>query len=131
MVKSSQNPRHNLRDISPPTAATLNAKSWLTEAVLGGSDAVSDWPLLNAFVNTASRATGIRLRHGGGVSPHSGVVSGVMMVADGMPDTAKRLKRVVWNDPASGVYRHANAGYNIAVDHAKTAGLRLPAILGS
>ena len=102
-----------------------------TEAMKDGSDAVSDWPLLNALVNTASGATWVSLHHGGGVGMGFSQHSGVVICADGTPEAAKRLERVLWNDPASGVYRHADAGYDIAIDHAKKMGLRLPSILGN
>lgn len=102
-----------------------------TEAMKDGSDAVSDWPLLNALVNTASGATWVSLHHGGGVGMGFSQHAGVVIVADGTPEAAKRLSRVLWNDPASGVYRHADAGYDIAIDHAKKMGLRLPSILGN
>lgn len=102
-----------------------------TESMRDGSDAVSDWPLLNALVNTASGATWVSLHHGGGVGMGFSQHSGVVICADGTPEAAKRLERVLWNDPASGVYRHADAGYNIAIDCAKKHGLRLPGILGN
>ena len=102
-----------------------------TEAMKDGSDAVSDWPLLNALVNTASGATWVSLHHGGGVGMGFSQHSGVVICADGTPEAAKRLERVLWNDPASGVYRHADAGYDIAVEHARKCGLRLPSILGN
>jgi urocanate hydratase len=101
-----------------------------TEAMKDGSDAVSDWPLLNALLNTAGGATWVSLHHGGGVGMGYSQHSGVVIVADGTPEAAKRLERVLWNDPATGVMRHADAGYEIAVDCAKEKGLRLPGILG-
>jgi urocanate hydratase len=97
-----------------------------TEAMMDGSDAVSDWPLLNALLNTASGATWVSLHHGGGVGMGFSQHSGMVIVADGTPDAARRLERVLWNDPATGVMRHADAGYPIARDHAKAMGLRLP-----
>ena len=100
-----------------------------TEAMLDGSDAVSDWPLLNALLNTASGATWVSLHHGGGVGMGYSQHSGMVLVADGTPEAAARLERVLWNDPATGVMRHADAGYDIAVDCARTHGLDLPAIL--
>ena len=100
-----------------------------TEAMKDGSDAVSDWPLLNALLNTAGGATWVSLHHGGGVGMGYSQHSGVVIVADGTPEAAKRLERVLWNDPATGVMRHADAGYEIAVDCAKEKGLRLPGIL--
>ena len=102
-----------------------------TEGMQDGSDAVSDWPLLNALVNTASGATWVSLHHGGGVGMGFSQHAGVVIVADGTDSAAKRLERVLWNDPASGVWRHADAGYEIAKDCARENGLRLPAILGS
>ncbi len=101
-----------------------------TEAMLDGSDAVSDWPLLNALVNTASGATWVSLHHGGGVGMGFSQHAGVVIVADGTPEAARRLERVLWNDPASGVWRHADAGYPDAIDCARRNGLRLPRILG-
>ncbi|MCA0847091.1 urocanate hydratase [Salipiger thiooxidans] len=101
-----------------------------TEAMRDGSDAVSDWPLLNALVNTASGATWVSLHHGGGVGMGFSQHAGVVICADGTPEAAKRLERVLWNDPASGVWRHADAGYPEAIDCARAHGLRLPRILG-
>jgi urocanate hydratase len=102
-----------------------------TEAMKDGSDAVSDWPLLNALLNTASGATWVSLHHGGGVGMGFSQHSGMVICCDGTEDAAKRVERVLWNDPATGVMRHADAGYDIAIDHAKAQGLRLPAILGN
>jgi urocanate hydratase len=102
-----------------------------TEAMKDGSDAVSDWPLLNALVNTASGATWVSLHHGGGVGMGFSQHSGVVICADGTPEAAKRLERVLWNDPASGVWRHADAGYEEALDCARVNKLRLPGILGN
>ena len=102
-----------------------------TEAMKDGSDAVSDWPLLNALINTASGATWVSLHHGGGVGMGFSQHAGVVIVADGTPEAARRLERVLWNDPASGVWRHADAGYEAALECAKTHGLRLPGILGN
>lgn len=102
-----------------------------TEAMKDGSDAVSDWPLLNALVNTASGATWVSLHHGGGVGMGFSQHAGVVIVADGTPEAAKRLERVLWNDPASGVWRHADAGYDKAINCARHHGLRLPGILGN
>lgn len=101
-----------------------------TEAMLDGSDAVSDWPLLNALLNTASGATWVSLHHGGGVGMGFSQHSGVVIVADGTDAAARRLERVLWNDPATGVMRHADAGYDIAKDCARENGLNLPGILG-
>ena len=99
-----------------------------TEAMQDGSDAVSDWPLLNALLNTASGATWVSLHHGGGVGMGYSQHSGVVIVADGTDDAARRLERVLWNDPGTGVMRHADAGYEIAIDCAKEQGLDLPMI---
>jgi urocanate hydratase len=101
-----------------------------TESMKDGSDAVSDWPLLNALLNTASGATWVSLHHGGGVGMGFSQHSGMVIVADGTPDAARRLGRVLWNDPATGVMRHADAGYEIAQDCAREKGLDLPGILG-
>ena len=99
-----------------------------TEAMLDGSDAVSDWPLLNALLNTASGATWVSIHHGGGVGIGYSQHAGMVVVADGSDDAARRLERVLVNDPATGVMRHADAGYQIAVDCAKERGLKLPGI---
>jgi urocanate hydratase len=100
-----------------------------TEAMRDGSDAVSDWPLLNALLNTASGATWVSLHHGGGVGMGYSQHSGMVIVADGTPEAARRLERVLWNDPATGVMRHADAGYDLALDCAREKGLDLPGIL--
>jgi urocanate hydratase len=100
-----------------------------TESMMDGSDAVSDWPLLNALLNTASGATWVSLHHGGGVGMGYSQHSGMVIVADGTKDAARRLKRVLWNDPATGVMRHADAGYDIAIDCARELGLDLPMIV--
>jgi urocanate hydratase len=100
-----------------------------TEAMRDGSDAVSDWPLLNALLNTASGATWVSLHHGGGVGMGFSQHSGMVIVADGTEDAALRLARVLWNDPATGVMRHADAGYDIALDCAREQRLDLPGIL--
>ncbi|MDQ7263249.1 urocanate hydratase [Paracoccus sp. PS-1] len=100
-----------------------------TEAMQDGSDAVSDWPLLNALLNTASGATWVSLHHGGGVGMGFSQHSGMVICCDGSEDADARLARVLWNDPATGVMRHADAGYQIALDCAREHGLNLPAIL--
>ncbi|MBX7458413.1 urocanate hydratase [Qipengyuania sp. 1NDH17] len=100
-----------------------------TEAMKDGSDAVSDWPLLNALLNTASGATWVSLHHGGGVGMGFSQHAGMVIVADGTEDAARRLERVLWNDPASGVMRHADAGYEEAKDCAREKKLVLPGIL--
>ena len=97
-----------------------------TESMLDGSDAVSDWPLLNALLNTASGATWVSIHHGGGVGMGYSQHSGVVIVADGTEQAAKRLERVLWNDPATGVVRHADAGYEDAVACAEEKGLNVP-----
>ncbi|ENQ09055.1 urocanate hydratase [Brucella abortus] len=102
-----------------------------TEAMKDGSDAVSDWPLLNALLNTASGATWVSLHHGGGVGMGFSQHAGMVICCDGTEDADRRLERVLWNDPATGVMRHADAGYDIALDWARKQGLRLPAILGN
>jgi urocanate hydratase len=99
-----------------------------TEAMMDGSDAVSDWPLLNALLNTASGATWVSLHHGGGVGMGFSQHAGMVIVADGTPEAARRLERVLWNDPATGVMRHADAGYPMARDHARAMGLKLPGL---
>jgi len=101
-----------------------------TEAMRDGSDAVSDWPLLNALLNTASGATWVSLHHGGGVGMGFSQHSGMVIVCDGTEDADRRIGRVLWNDPATGVMRHADAGYTEALDCARENGLRLPGILG-
>ncbi len=99
-----------------------------TEAMLDGSDAVSDWPLLNALLNTAGGATWVSLHHGGGVGMGYSQHSGVVIVCDGTDAAAKRIERVLWNDPATGVMRHADAGYESAIACAHEQGLNLPMI---
>jgi urocanate hydratase len=97
-----------------------------TEAMRDGSDAVSDWPLLNAMLNVAGGATWVSLHHGGGVGMGYSQHSGVVIVCDGTPEADKRIARVLWNDPGTGVMRHADAGYEIAKACAKEQGLKLP-----
>ncbi|MFT6528541.1 MAG: urocanate hydratase [Psychrosphaera sp.] len=99
-----------------------------TEAMLDGSDAVSDWPLLNALLNTAGGATWVSIHHGGGVGMGFSQHSGVVIVADGTDAADKRIANVLWNDPATGVMRHADAGYDIAKQCAKDQGLNLPSL---
>jgi urocanate hydratase len=96
-----------------------------TEAMKDGSDAVSDWPLLNALVNTASGATWVSLHHGGGAGMGFSQHSGVVVCVDGTPEAARRIERVLWNDPTSGVWRHADAGYEEAIACARQHDLRL------
>jgi urocanate hydratase len=99
-----------------------------TEAMRDGSDAVSDWPLLNALLNCASGATWVSIHHGGGVGIGYSQHAGMVIVCDGTLEAARRLERVLWNDPATGVMRHADAGYEDAVACAREHGLRLPSI---
>jgi urocanate hydratase len=99
-----------------------------TEAMRDGSDAVSDWPLLNALLNTASGATWVSLHHGGGVGMGYSQHAGVVIVADGSDDARAKLERVLWNDPATGVMRHADAGYGIAIETAREKHLNLPSL---
>ncbi len=101
-----------------------------TEAMKDGSDAVSDWPLLNALLNCASGATWVSMHHGGGVGMGYSQHAGMVVVCDGTPEAARRISRVLWNDPASGVMRHADAGYEAAVDCARAQGLDLPSLNG-
>ncbi len=101
-----------------------------TEGMRDGSDAVSDWPLLNALLNTASGATWVSLHHGGGVGMGFSQHAGMVIVCDGTDEAARRIERVLWNDPASGVMRHADAGYDIALACAREHQLNLPGILG-
>jgi urocanate hydratase len=102
-----------------------------TEAMKDGSDAVSDWPLLNALLNTASGATWVSIHHGGGVGMGFSQHSGMVICCDGTADADRRIARVLWNDPATGVMRHADAGYDVALDCAREHKLRLPGILGN
>jgi urocanate hydratase len=99
-----------------------------TEAMKDGSDAISDWPLLNALVNTASGATWVSFHHGGGVGIGASQHAGQVIVADGTPEAAKRLERVLTNDPAMGVFRHHDAGYELATRTANTKNVRIPGL---
>ncbi len=99
-----------------------------TEAMRDGSDAVSDWPLLNALLNCASGATWVSIHHGGGVGMGYSQHAGMVIVCDGTKEAARRIERVLTNDPASGVMRHADAGYEIAIDCAREHGLKLPSL---
>ena len=99
-----------------------------TESMLDGSDAISDWPLLNALLNCASGATWVSFHHGGGVGIGFSQHAGLVICCDGTPAAAKRIERVLWNDPASGVMRHADAGYKEAIDCAKEKNLHLPGV---
>nr|MDJ0939654.1 urocanate hydratase [Woeseiaceae bacterium] len=97
-----------------------------TEAMRDGSDAVSDWPILNALLNTASGATWVSFHHGGGVGMGYSQHAGLVIVCDGSEAADRRIERVLWNDPGTGVMRHADAGYEEAIDCAREQGLRLP-----
>jgi urocanate hydratase len=97
-----------------------------TEAMRDGSDAIGDWPILNALTNVASGATWVSVHHGGGVGIGYSLHAGMVVVADGTPDAAKRLERVLTNDPGMGVVRHVDAGYERAVAHAKELGPKIP-----
>src|SRR5262249_30755252 len=97
-----------------------------TEAMLDGSDAIADWPLLNALVNTASGATWVSIHHGGGVGMGRSIHAGQVTVADGTPLAAAKLERVLTNDPGTGVLRHVGAGYERAGEVAEQRGLRTP-----
>jgi urocanate hydratase len=97
-----------------------------TEAMKDGTDAVADWPILNALLNCASGATWVSFHHGGGVGIGNSLHAGQVIVADGTPEAAARLERVLTNDPGIGVARHADAGYDIAIDTAEREGVRLP-----
>ena len=99
-----------------------------TEAMRDGSDAIADWPILNALLNTASGATWVSFHHGGGVGIGYSLHAGVVIVADGTDDAAEKLKRVLTNDPGTGVMRHADAGYDIAINHARATGMNLPMV---
>ena len=99
-----------------------------TEAMKDGSDAVADWPLLNALVNAVSGATWVSIHHGGGVGMGYSIHAGLVVVCDGTDSAAQRIERVLWNDPASGIIRHADAGYETAIECAKEHGLSLPMV---
>ena len=97
-----------------------------TEAMADGSDAIADWPLLNALVNTASGATWVSIHHGGGVGIGRSIHAGMVAVADGTALAAEKLERVLTTDPGTGVIRHADAGYDRALEVAADRGVRLP-----
>jgi urocanate hydratase len=99
-----------------------------TESMRDGSDAVSDWPLLNALLNTASGATWVSFHHGGGVGMGYSQHAGLVIVCDGSKEADARIARVLWNDPGTGVMRHADAGYPEAIECAKEKGLKLPMV---
>ncbi|HSJ09231.1 MAG TPA: hypothetical protein VK928_04935, partial [Longimicrobiales bacterium] len=95
-------------------------------AMLDGSDAIADWPILNALLNTASGASWVSFHHGGGVGIGRSLHAGQVLVADGTPEMRVRIERVLTNDPGIGVVRHADAGYDIALDTAREHGIRIP-----
>ena len=97
-----------------------------TEAMRDGSDAIADWPILNALVNTAAGATWVSFHHGGGVGIGYSLHAGMVVVADGTPEAAARLERVLTSDPGMGVLRHADAGYERALEVADERGIRIP-----
>jgi urocanate hydratase len=97
-----------------------------TEAMRDGSDAIADWPVLNALLSTASGASWVSVHHGGGVGIGKSIHAGVVVVAEGTPESRDRVERVLTNDPATGVIRHADAGYDIALDTARDVGVRMP-----
>ncbi len=129
MVRSGELSAHRSSsgaiDLDSGSVASPNRE---TEAMRDGSDAVSDWPLLNALLNTASGATWVSFHHGGGVGMGYSQHAGVVIVCDGTDAAARRIARVLWNDPASGVMRHADAGYPEAIACAREQGLDLPMI---
>ncbi|MBI3724631.1 urocanate hydratase, partial [bacterium] len=99
-----------------------------TEAMKDGSDAIADWPLLNALVNTASGASWVSIHHGGGVGIGYSIHAGQVVVCDGTPEAARRIERVLTNDPATGVIRHVDAGYDEALVAARSRGVRAPLV---
>ena len=99
-----------------------------TEAMADGSDAIADWPILNALLNIAAGATWVSVHHGGGVGIGNSIHAGMVVVADGTADAAERLERVLTTDPGTGVMRHADAGYDEAIEHAERHGLDLPGL---
>jgi urocanate hydratase len=101
-----------------------------TEGMRDGSDAIADWPILNALLNTSSGASWVSVHHGGGVGIGNSIHAGMVIVCDGSAETDTRLERVLTNDPGSGVMRHADAGYPEAIEHARTTGMKLPGITG-
>src|SRR5256885_13464493 len=112
--------------IRRPPRSPLFPSTTLFRSMRDGSDAVADWPLLNALLNTASGATWVSIHHGGGVGIGYSQHAGVVIVCDGTPAAARRIERVLWNDPASGVMRHADAGYESAIECARARHLHLP-----
>ena len=126
MVKSGELKSPNVIGRDHLDSGSVASPNRETEAMQDGSDAVSDWPLLNALLNTASGATWVSIHHGGGVGMGYSQHSGVVIVCDGSDSAANRLQRVLWNDPATGVMRHADAGYAIAQECAQAHQLNLP-----
>jgi len=101
-----------------------------TEAMRDGSDAIADWPILNALLNTSAGATWVSVHHGGGVGIGYSIHAGMVVVADGTDDAARRLERVLTTDPGTGVMRHADAGYELATKTARESGIDLPMLDG-
>jgi len=99
-----------------------------TEAMKDGSDAIADWPILNALVNAVSGASWVSYHHGGGVGIGYALHAGQVIVADGTPEAAVRLQRVLWNDPCTGVIRHVDAGYEEAIETAKRLDVKIPMV---
>jgi urocanate hydratase len=97
-----------------------------TEAMMDGSDAIADWPILNALLNTSSGASWVSVHHGGGVGIGRSIHAGMVVVADGSVEAARKLERVLTNDPGTGVMRHADAGYDRALEVARERGVRIP-----
>jgi urocanate hydratase len=97
-----------------------------TEAMLDGSDAIADWPILNALLNTSSGASWVSVHHGGGVGIGRSIHAGMVVVADGTEASARKLQRVLTNDPGTGVMRHVDAGYDRAVEVARERGVHIP-----
>jgi urocanate hydratase len=99
-----------------------------TEGMRDGSDAIADWPILNALLNTASGASWVSVHHGGGVGIGHSIHAGMVIVCDGTREADEKLERVLTNDPGTGVMRHADAGYPEAIRHARATGMHLPGI---
>ena len=97
-----------------------------TEAMKDGSDAIADWPILNALINSVNGASWVSVHHGGGVGIGNSIHAGMVIVADGTPEAAKRIERVLTSDPGMGIARHADAGYKRAIDNAKTKSVKIP-----
>jgi len=99
-----------------------------TEGMKDGSDAIADWPILNALLNTASGASWVSFHHGGGVGIGNSLHAGQVLIADGTPEMRERIERVLTNDPGLGVVRHADAGYELAVETARREGIKMPSL---